>query len=102
MKLFSNSLLFLFVIFFFENSAYSMSDYRIREFCQNKPRKSNCIKDLKFKKLNLIEGKKIEIPVIPFKKWLYIYISNSDSKAKKALLYWSIKLSEFSLKPIDS
>ena len=68
MKLFFNTLLFFFIIFLFENSAYSLSDYRIKEICQNKQKKSNCIKNLKFKKLNLLKGNKIEIPVIPFKR----------------------------------
>ena len=68
MKLFFNPLLFFFIIFLFENSAYSLSDYRIKEICQKKAKKSICIKNLKFKKINLLKGNKIEIPVIPFKK----------------------------------
>ena len=56
------------IIFLFENSAYSLSDYRIKEICQNKPKRFSCIKKLKFKKVNLLKGNKIEIPVIPFKK----------------------------------
>ena len=68
MKLFFNPLLFFLLIFFFENSAYSLSNYRIKEICQKKPKTSSCIKKLKFKKLNLLQGNKIEIPVIPFKK----------------------------------
>ena len=67
MKLIFNPLLFLLIIFSFENSAYSLSDNRIKEICQKKLRKSNCIKNLKFKKLNLLQGNRIEIPVIPFK-----------------------------------
>ena len=68
MKLFFNTLLFLFIFILFENNAYSLSDYQIKEICQKKPRISACIKNLKFKKLNLIQGKRIEIPVEPFKK----------------------------------
>ena len=68
MKLFFNSLLFFFILFLFENSAYSLSDYQIKKTCQNRSKRSTCIKNLKFKKLNLLQGKKIEIPVIPFKK----------------------------------
>ena len=68
MKLFFNTLFFFFILFLFENSAYSLSDYRIKEICQKKPKRSTCIKNLKFKKLNLLKGNKIEIPVIPFKK----------------------------------
>ena len=68
MKLFFNPLLFILIIFLFENSAYSLSDYQIKEICQKKSKRSTCIKKLKFKKLNLLQGNKIEIPVIPFKK----------------------------------
>ncbi len=68
MKLFFNTLLFFFILFLFENSAYSLSDYQIKEKCQKKPKRSTCIKKLKFKKLNLLQGNKIEIPVIPFNK----------------------------------
>ena len=68
MKLFFKPLSFFLIIFLFENSAYSLSNYQIKERCQNKSKRSTCIKNLKFKKLNLLQGKKIEIPVIPFKK----------------------------------
>ena len=67
MKLFLNPILFFFILFF-ENSAYSLTNYQIKEICKEKPKKSKCIKNLKFKKLNLLQGNKIEIPVIPFKK----------------------------------
>ena len=67
-KIFFNPLLFFLIIFLFENSAYSLSDYQIKEICQKKPKRSNCIKNLKFKKLNLLKGNKIEIPVIPYKR----------------------------------
>ena len=67
-KLFFNPLLFCFIIYLFENSAYSLSDYRIKEICQKNPKRSTCIKNLKSKKLNLLKGNKIEIPVIPFKE----------------------------------
>ena len=68
MKLFFNILLFLSVLISFENSAYSLSDNQIKEKCQKKSRKFSCIKNLKLKKLNLIQGNRIEIPVIPYKK----------------------------------
>ena len=68
MKLFFNTLLFFFILYLFENSAYSLSDYQIKEICQKKSKRFTCIKNLKFKKLNLLQGNKIEIPVIPFNK----------------------------------
>ena len=71
MKLFFNPflllILFLF-LFLFENSAYSLSNYRIKEICQKAKRRSICIKNLKSKRLNLIQGNRIEIPIIPFKR----------------------------------
>tara|TARA_A100000164_G_scaffold119761_1_gene105757 strand:- start:227 stop:433 length:207 start_codon:yes stop_codon:yes gene_type:complete len=68
MKLFFNPILFFLIIFLFENSAYSLSEYQIRQRCQNKSKRSTCIKNLKFKKLNLLQGEIIEIPVITIKK----------------------------------
>ena len=68
MKFFFNSLLYLLVFFSFDNSAYSLSDKQIKEVCHKKLRRLTCIKNLKLKKLNLMQGNSIEIPVIPFKK----------------------------------
>ena len=68
MKLFTHTILLLFTLVLYENNAYSLSNYQIREICKNKRNKSKCIKNLKFKKLNLLQGNQIEIPVIPFKK----------------------------------
>ncbi len=63
-----NTLLYLLILFSFENSTYSKSKDQIEEICQNSSRRSTCLKKLKFKKYNLLEGNRIEIPVIPFKK----------------------------------
>ena len=68
MKSFCKTLLYLFVLFSFENSAYSLSDNKIKEICKNNPKPFSCIKDLKLKKFNLFQGNRIEIPVLPFKK----------------------------------
>ena len=68
MRLFFSTFLLFLNIFLFENNAYSLSDYRIKEICQKNPKRSTCIKNLKSKKLDLLKGNKIEIPVIPFKK----------------------------------
>ena len=66
MRLFFNTLFFL--SFFFESSAFSLTNYQINKICQKKSKRTSCIKNLKIKKLNLIKGNRIEIPVIPFKK----------------------------------
>ena len=68
MKFFFNSLLYFLVLFSFPNGAYSLSDKQIYDICQKSLRRLTCVKNLKNKKLNLIQGKRIEIPVIPFKK----------------------------------
>ena len=68
MKSFFNSLLFLLILCSLENSAFSLSDKQIKEICQKKQRRSNCINTLKIKKLNLLKGNRIEVLVIPFKK----------------------------------
>ena len=68
MRLFFSTFLLFLNIFLFENNAYSLSDYRIKEICQKNPKRSTCIKNLKSKKLNLLQGEIIEIPVIPFEK----------------------------------
>ena len=68
MKVLINSIIFLLISIFYENYVLSLSNYQIKELCQKKQKRSTCIKNLKLKKLNLLEGKSIEIPVIPFKK----------------------------------
>ena len=69
MKIFFNPLLFLILIFSFViNSAYSLSENQIEEICQKKTKRSICKKYLKSKRFNLLQGNRIEIPVIPFEK----------------------------------
>ena len=68
MKSFFNTLFSLIVLFSSEISVYAISDNRIIEICKKEARRSTCMRNLKIKKLNLLEGNRIEIPVIPFKK----------------------------------
>ena len=68
MRSFFNILLYLSILFSFENSGYSKSNDQIEEICQKRPKRTTCIKNLKLKNYNLLKGNKIEIPVIPFKK----------------------------------
>ncbi len=68
MRILLYCLLFFFVSGLYENSAYSLSTYQMKVLCKNNQRKSECIKNLKLKKLNLIKGNQIIIPVVPFKK----------------------------------
>ena len=68
MKIFLNLFLFLFALAIFENKSYSLTDYRIKEICKNKPKRSNCIKNLFEKRSNLQKGNLIEIPVFPYKR----------------------------------
>ena len=68
MKLFLNIFLFLLISVLFENSAFPLTNKQIKEMCPKKSRRSRCIKSLEFKKLKLLQGNQIEIPVIPFKR----------------------------------
>ena len=60
--------LLFFPILFNFNKAFALTDYQIKVICEEERKKSICIKKLKTKKLNLKNGKKIEIPVIPYKR----------------------------------
>ena len=52
----------------FNNKSLSLSDYEIREICKKEKKRSNCIKNLYEKRLNLRKGEIIEIPVLPYKR----------------------------------
>ena len=67
MKYFLNVFLFLLAFPVLENNVLAMTDFQIREFCQRQKNKSTCIKNLQFKRFNLLQGNRIEIPVIPFR-----------------------------------
>ena len=67
MKLFIKSFLSLSVLILYDNAAYSLSDSQIKEFCQRKTREASCIKNLKYKRLKLLQGDQIEIPVLPYR-----------------------------------
>ena len=68
MKIFLNIFFIFLTLFIYEAKVFALSDYQIREFCKNKRRRTSCIKDLQNKKINLLKGNRIEIPVIPFKR----------------------------------
>ena len=67
MKLALNLYLFLFVLLTFGEKSFSLSDYQIKKICSKERKERTCIKDLLDKRSNLQKGKKIEIPVIPYK-----------------------------------
>ncbi len=68
MKLILNFYMFLLAFFSFSNESFSLTDYQIKRFCKKEKRVSLCIKNLQKKRSNLQEGKRIEIPVIPYKR----------------------------------
>ena len=71
MRTFVLTLTLIFVQIFYANNAYSLTDSEITSICKKHRRvnwRINCIKNLKLKRFNLSEGKRIEIPVIPFKR----------------------------------
>jgi len=67
MKSALNLFLFLSVLFIFSDRAFSLTNNQIKKICKKEKKVSNCIKKLQEKKFDLQEGKKIEIPVIPYK-----------------------------------
>ena len=52
----------------YDNKSFSLTNSQIKKFCKKEKSQSTCIKNFKEKRLNLQEGKLIEIPVIPFKR----------------------------------
>ena len=68
MKMLLSFSVFLLAFFSFSNESFSLSDYQIKKFCSKGKRVSLCIKNLKEKRSDLQEGKRIEIPVIPYKR----------------------------------
>tara|TARA_A100001388_G_scaffold259386_1_gene226647 strand:- start:1013 stop:1219 length:207 start_codon:yes stop_codon:yes gene_type:complete len=67
MKLALNLCLFLSALFNFSDGAFSLTNNQIKKICNKEKKVSYCIKKLREKKFDLQEGKKIEIPVIPYK-----------------------------------
>jgi len=60
---------FLFLLAFLTNGdkGFALNDYEIRKICKKERKKTTCMKNLKEKNINLLKGKRIKIPVIPFK-----------------------------------
>ena len=68
MKLEFNLFFFLFSLVISGYKSLSLTNYQINKFCKQEKRESKCIKKLQEKRLDLQEGKLIEIPVIPYKR----------------------------------
>ena len=68
MKLVLNFSMFLLAFFSFSNESFSLTDYQLKRFCAKEKRVSLCIKNLQEKRSDLQTGKRIEIPVRPFKR----------------------------------
>ena len=68
MKLVLNFFMFLLAFFSFSNKSLSLTDYQIKKFCTKEKRVLLCIKNLKEKRSDLQKGKRIEIPVTPYKR----------------------------------
>ena len=51
-----------------ENKVSGLNDYEIIKICKMERKKRNCISNLKERNINLLKGKRIKIPVIPFKR----------------------------------
>ncbi len=68
MKLALNLCLFLFFLVISGDKSFSLTDYQIKRLCKNEKRELTCIKNLRKKRLDLNNGKLIEIPVMPYKR----------------------------------
>ena len=68
MKFLLSTFFLLSAFIFYENKVFALTDSQIIDICQKKSRKYTCIKYLKNKRLNLLKGYRIDIPVIPFKR----------------------------------
>ncbi len=68
MKIVFSFSLFLFVLLFWGDKSFSLTDYQIKKICKKEIRESICIKNLKDKRYLLKKGNFIEIPVIPYKR----------------------------------
>jgi len=68
MKLAIKLSLILFSLLMFGEKSFSLSDYKIKKFCEKEIRVSLCIKNLKKKRSTMQKGNLIEIPVIPYKR----------------------------------
>jgi len=67
MKFVLNISIFLLAFFLFSNESFSLTDFQIKKFCAKEKRVSSCIKNLQEKRSDLKKGKRIEIPVSPYK-----------------------------------
>ena len=68
MKYLLFTFLFLFAFFINDNKLSALNDYEIMQICKKERKKRNCIANLKERNINLLKGKRIKIPVIPFKR----------------------------------
>ena len=74
MKLVLNLSLFLLAFISFSNKSFSLTDYQIKKYCKKEKRTLSCVKNLQEKRSNLQKGNLIEIPIVPYKRWLEIKI----------------------------
>ena len=50
-----------------EGKAFEEYDKQIKEICKRNKDKSDCLRDMENKKLDLLQGKSIKVPVYPYK-----------------------------------
>ena len=68
MKLVLNLSMFLLAFFLLSNESFPLTDYQIKRICAKKKRIISCINNLQEKRFDLQKGKRIEIPVTPYKR----------------------------------
>ena len=74
MKFIFNLSFVLFAFFSVSDKSFSLTDYQIKKYCKEEKRVLSCIKNLQEKRFNLQKGNLIEIPIVPYKRWLEIKI----------------------------
>ncbi len=62
-------LFFLSTLLVFDNESFSLTNHEIRSYCRKSRNYKECFQYMKMKRKNMEEGKAIEIPVIPFRKY---------------------------------
>ena len=67
MKYFCTAILLILNLGISEGKAFEEYDNQIKEICKRNKYKSVCLRDMENKKLDLLGGKSIKIPVFPYK-----------------------------------
>ena len=68
MKFFCTTIFLILSLLIPEVKAFEEYDNQIKEICKRNKDKSDCLRDMENKKLDLLQGKSIKVPVFPYKE----------------------------------